>query len=163
VIYFEPLVTELTGSLRAQRSTRWFANDSDYPFMKMKIGPFRGTAIIWRVMRWHRFAPEEKNKENGNDTNCLCHGGRNVADICCFGDVASRADRASQRRCHRRPEQCNAGVLASLASRLVRSPSPLLAWPLGPRALPLVVVVPANRLLIRRADRIRRGVFILSY
>jgi len=41
-------------------------------------------------MRSHRFAPEEKNKENENDTDCLCDGSRSVADVGDFRDCASR-------------------------------------------------------------------------
>jgi len=44
------------------------------------------------VLRWHRFAPEEKNKENGNDTDCLRDSGDKFADVGCFGHVASRTD-----------------------------------------------------------------------
>jgi hypothetical protein len=43
-------------------------------------------------MRWHRFAPEEKNKENGNDTDCLRDSGGKFADVGCFGHVASGTD-----------------------------------------------------------------------
>ena len=60
--------------------------------MKMKSQLFAEPSSSWRVMRWHRFAPEENNKENGNDTNCLCNGGGNVAHVCRFGHLASRAD-----------------------------------------------------------------------
>jgi hypothetical protein len=49
-------------------------------------------------MRWQRFAPEEKNKENQNDTDCLCDGGCGDVDVGGFRHVASRADCASQRR-----------------------------------------------------------------
>jgi len=46
-------------------------------------------------MRSHRFAPEEKNKENENDTDCLCGGGRSDADVARFRRFSSRADCAS--------------------------------------------------------------------
>jgi hypothetical protein len=86
-------------------------------------------------MRWQRFAPEEKNKENQNDTDCLCDGGRGVADVGRLGDVASRADCAYQWGGYRRPKQCDASLLVSSSA----SPS-LLAWLSRPFALPLVVI-----------------------
>src|SRR5271165_32410 len=94
-------------------------------------------------MRSQRFAPWEKNKENENDTDRLCDGGRSDVDVGRFRHVASRADCASQRRGYRRPKQCDAGLLVSspLVSPSLVSPSPsLLARLLRPRALPLAVV-----------------------
>src|SRR6516165_11495226 len=109
-------------------------------------------------MRSHRFAPEEKNKENENDTDCLCDGSRSVADVGDFRDCASRTHCAVSWRCHHRPKQCDAGLLvsSSLVSSPLVSPSPsLLARLLRPRALPLVT---GSNLI---SDRRRRGVFFL--
>ena len=113
-------------------------------------------------MRSHRFAPEEKNKENENDTDCLCGGGRSDADVVRFRRFSSRADCASQRRGYRRPKQGDAGLLVSspLVSPSPVSPSPsLLARLSRPRALSLVVVALPTDPLTRRADRSRRGIF----
>lgn len=105
-------------------------------------------------MGWHRFAPEE-NKENENDTDSFCDGSRRVTHLGCLGDIASGADCASQRSSNRRSKQCDAGLLASLAS--LAWSSPLLARPLGPGALPLVVI----RFVIRFAAPVALGAAIL--
>src|SRR5262249_23927194 len=101
----------------------------------------------------------------------VCDGGRNTADDGCFGDLASRADCASEHRGCRRPKQYNAGLLASsplvssplasspLVSSSVVSPSPsLLARPLRPSALPLVVIGrPQNQASNLPRRSLRRG------
>jgi hypothetical protein len=70
-------------------------------------------------MCWHWFAP----KENDNDTNCFCDGGRRVVNDGRFRDLASRADCADG-ECICCPKRlCDEGVVAwpSLLARAVRS------------------------------------------
>src|SRR5262249_20987514 len=124
-----------------------------------------------RVMRSHRFAPEENSKESQNDTDNVCDGGRNTADDGCFGDLASCADCATEHRGYRRPKQCNAGILVSsplvpsplasaplVSSRVVSPSPPLLARPLRARALPLVVIGrPPNQASNLPRRSLRRG------
>jgi hypothetical protein len=95
-------------------------------------------------MCWHWFAP----KENYNDTNCFCDGGRGVVIDGRFRDFAGGADCAGGGCFFRSKRLCDEGMVASS----------LLAWAVGPPALLVSNRVPFDTVACA-APNIRRGVF----
>jgi hypothetical protein len=89
----------------------------------------RGTAM---VLACYGLGEQDSSEEKIYDTDFLCDGDCGIASRRCFRDFASGANRAAAGGRCSRPQRRDAGVLASLASRLA---PPLLARPLGSCAL----------------------------
>jgi hypothetical protein len=85
----------------------------------------------------HSFA----SKENSNETDCFCIGGRSIR----FGGriigFTSGANCTAGVRHHRHERQPDPSAVLALAPPALASP-PLLARPLGPPALPVLVSFP---------------------
>ena len=57
-----PLIAIAEIDVTARKSHRRVKTISDFPFMNMKLESPSERPSCWRVMRWHRFAPEEKTR-----------------------------------------------------------------------------------------------------
>ena len=102
------------------------------------------------IVLYSGFAPREDN----NDTDCFCDGGRNFGYRSRFRDFASRADRAAFSGRHRRHSRRHPGILPSS----VLPPSVLLSSSasLSPTLASLLVASRLSALLVRPADKIVR-------
>ncbi len=60
----------------------------------------RGTAIIFECYALAQIRADGNDKENENDTDCFCDGGRSVPAGSRWRDFASCANRAASERRH---------------------------------------------------------------